>query len=162
MDWLDVLAVQGTLKCDVNGYSYYGKQYGISLTKQNIGSSNFNSGYIWKMKPVFQRDICISTFIVVLFTRAKTWKQPKCPLMDEWIKKSIGLPWWLSGKESTCDLGATRDAGSIPGLGRYPGGICGNPLQSFCIDNHIDRGAWWATLHRVTKKWTRLKRLNRT
>ena len=101
-------------------------------------------------------------FIVVLFTRAKTWKQPQCPLMDEWIKKTIGLPWWLSGKESTCNPGATGGAGSIPGLGRYPGRICSKPLQSFCIDNHMDRGAWWATLHRVTKRWTKLKRLSRT
>ena len=81
------------------------------------------------MKSVSQRDICISMFIVVLFTRAKTWKQPKCPLMDEWIKKSIGLPWWLSGKESTCNPGATGGAGSIPGLEKYPGGVHGNPLQ---------------------------------
>jgi len=40
-----------------------------------------------------------------------------------------GLPWWLSGKESSCNAGDTGDVGSIPGLGRSPGGGHGNPLQ---------------------------------
>ena len=41
-----------------------------------------------------------------------------------------GLPWWLSGKESACNAGATGDASLIPGLGRSPGEVNGNPLQS--------------------------------
>ena len=45
--------------------------------------------------------------------------------------------------------GDTRDAGSVPGLGRSPGVRHGNPLQ-----NLMDRGAWWATVHRVAKRWT--------
>ena len=45
-------------------------------------------GIYWKkMKSVSQRDICTLMFIATLFTIAKIWKQPKCPLMDEWIKK---------------------------------------------------------------------------
>ena len=52
------------------------------------------------------------------------------------------------------------DTGLIPGLGRSPGGGNGNPLQYSCWDNPTDRGAWWATVHRVTKSWTRLKRLS--
>ena len=39
------------------------------------------------------------------------------------------------------------DAGSIPGLGRFPGGGNGNPLQHSCLGNCMDRGAWWATVH---------------
>ena len=53
----------------------------------------------------------------------------------------IGLPWWLSGEESTCNAG---DTGSIPGLGRSPGAGSGNPLQYSCLENSMDRGAWWA------------------
>ena len=49
---------------------------------------------------------------------------------------------------------ATGDVGSIPGLGRSPGGGHGNPLQYSCLKNPIERGAWWATVHRVTKSWT--------
>ena len=49
-----------------------------------------------------------------------------------------------------------RDVGLIPGLGRFPGGGNGNPLQYFCLENSTDRGAWWATVHGVTKSWTQL------
>ena len=59
-----------------------------------------------------------------------------------------GLPWWLSGKESTCNAG---DAGLIPGSGISPGGGHGNPLQFSCLENPMDRGAWRATVHRVAK-----------
>ena len=51
-----------------------------------------------------------------------------------------------------------RDAGSIPGRGRSPGEGNSNPLQSSCLENPLDRGAWWATVHRVTKSWRRLRR----
>ena len=50
--------------------------------------------------------------------------------------------------------------GSIPGLGRSPGRGHGNPLQYSCLENAMDRGAWWPTVHRVTKSWTRLKWLS--
>ena len=46
--------------------------------------------------------------------------------------------------------------GSILELGRSPGGGYNNPLQYSCLENPMDRGAWWATVHRVTKSWTRL------
>ena len=50
------------------------------------------------------------------------------------------------------------DAGSISlGLGRSPGGGHGNPLQCSCLENPMDRGAWWATIHRVAKGCTQLK-----
>ena len=44
----------------------------------------------------------------------------------------------------------------IPGLGRSPGGGHGNPLQYSCLENPMDGGAWWATVHRVPKSWTQL------
>ena len=46
-----------------------------------------------------------------------------------------GLPWRFSGKESVCSAGATGDVGSIPGLGRSPGGGHGNSLQYSCLEN---------------------------
>ena len=45
--------------------------------------------YLEKMKSLIQKDICTTVFIAALFTIAKTWKQPKCPLTDEWIKKML-------------------------------------------------------------------------
>ena len=57
--------------------------------------------------------------------------------------------------ESACNTGAAGDAGLISGLGRSPEGKSGNPLQYSCLENPIDRGAWWATVHGDTKsqKW---------
>ena len=48
------------------------------------------------------------------------------------------------------------DSGLIPGLGRSPGIGNGNPLQYSCLGNPMDRGAWWATVHRAAKNQTRL------
>ena len=60
-------------------------------------------------------------------------------------------------KNLPANAGAVRDTGVIPGSGRSPGGGHGNPLQYSCLENPMDRGAWWATVHRVTQSWTRLK-----
>ena len=70
-----------------------------------------------------------------------------------------GLPQWPSSKESACNAGVAGDAGSIPGLGRSPGGGHGNPLQYSCLENPTDREAWRATVHKVKKNWAQLKQL---
>ena len=49
------------------------------------------------------------------------------------------------------DVGDVKDVGLIPGLARSPGGGHGNPLQYSCLENPMDRGAWWATVHRGAK-----------
>ena len=54
-------------------------------------------------------------------------------------------------KNPPANAGDARDAISIPGLGRFPGGGHGNPFQYSCLENPMDRGAWWATVHGVTK-----------
>ena len=60
-------------------------------------------------------------------------------------------------KTPPANAGDLRDAGSIPGSGRSPGGAHGNPLQYSCLENIMDRGAWRATVHRVVRSWTWLK-----
>ena len=67
-----------------------------------------------------------------------------------WI---LGFPGGSDSKESTCNVG---DLGSIPRLGRTPGGGHDNPLQYSCLENPMDRGAWRAIVHGVAKSWTRL------
>ena len=57
-------------------------------------------------------------------------------------------------KNLSANAGDVRDMGSIPELGRSPGGGHGNPLLYFCLGNHKDRGAWWATVHGVAKSRT--------
>ena len=54
-------------------------------------------------------------------------------------------------KKPPANAGAAGDMGSIPMLGKSPGGGNGNPLQYSCLGNHMDRGAWWAAVHGVTK-----------
>ena len=72
------------------------------------------------------------------------------------MEKELGLPWWLSGKESTCNARDAGGSGLIPGLGRSPGGGHGNPLQYSSLENFTDRGAWGATVHRVTESQIQL------
>ena len=66
---------------------------------------------------------------------------------------SMGFPGGSEVKASACDAG---DPGSIPGLGRSPGEGCGNQIQYSCLENPMDGGAWWATVHGVAKSRTRL------
>ena len=107
----------------------------------------------------------------------KTWFLNKIPTVHENVNKKVrshpkphseiiitktpfypfihicGLPQWLSGKESACNAG---DVGSTPGLGTFSGRRHGKPLQYSCLENPMDRRAWWAIAHRVTKSQTRL------
>ena len=62
------------------------------------------------------------------------------------------LPWWLMVKNSPANARDTRDIGLIPGLGRSPGVGNDNPLQYSCLENSMDRGAWWATIHGMAKE----------
>ena len=55
---------------------------------------------------------------------------------------------------------SVRDPGSIPGSGRSPGEGNGNPLQYSCLENSMERGAWWATVYGVAKSQTRLSDLH--
>ena len=60
----------------------------------------------------------------------------------------MDFPGGLEGKASACNAG---DRGSIPGSGRSPGEGNGNPIQYSCLENPMDRGVWWATVHGVTR-----------
>ena len=63
----------------------------------------------------------------------------------------MDLPGGSDDRESACNAG---HLGSIPGLGRSPGEENDYPLQYSCLENSMDRGAWWATVHGVTKSQT--------
>ena len=64
-------------------------------------------------------------------------------------KEKMGFPGGSVVKNPSANAGDTRDAGSISGSGRSPGGGHGNPLQYSCLENPMDRGASWATVHRA-------------
>jgi len=59
-------------------------------------------------------------------------------------------------KNPPTNAGDTRDAGLIPGSGRSPGEGNDNPLQYSCLENSMDRGVWWATVHGIAKNQTQL------
>ena len=65
---------------------------------------------------------------------------------------TIGFPGGLAVKNLPVSAGDTGDTSSIPGLGRSPGGGNSNPLQYACLENPMDRGAWWATVHGAAKE----------
>ena len=68
----------------------------------------------------------------------------------------MGFPGGSVGKESGCNTGDAGDTGSVPGLGRSPGGGHDNPLQHSCQENPIDRGAWQALVPGVAESRTQL------
>ena len=73
------------------------------------------------------------------------------------VKTIWGFPCGAVVKNLLADARDARDAGSIPGSGRSSGRGHDNPLQNSCLENLIDRAAWWAMVDRVAKSWTRLK-----
>ena len=99
---------------------------------------------------------------VTLTLFSKNWD----PIKGFWVRESHGekslrriklairgFPGGSDSKESACKAG---DPGSTLGLGRSPGEGNGNPLQYSCLENPMDRGTWWATVHGVSKSWRRL------
>ena len=70
------------------------------------------------------------------------------------LRASLGA---LVVKSWSSKAGDTRDSGSVLGSGRFPGGGHGNPLQYSSLENPVDRGAWWAVVHRVAQSRTQLK-----
>jgi len=75
-------------------------------------------------------------------------------LIPSWHKMERASQMAQVVKTLPANPGDTRDAGLIPGWGRSLGVGNGNPLQYSCLENPTDRGAWWATIHRVAKSWT--------
>ena len=82
-------------------------------------------------------------FIILLL---KKWEQ--LFLKKELLFLLKGFPGDSDDKESACNV---RDLGLIPGLGRFPGEGNGYPFQCSCLENSMDRGAWWAAIHGVAK-----------
>ena len=78
--------------------------------------------------------------------------KPGCPF--ESSRELLGFPGGTSGKESACQCRRPRVPGSISGSGRSPGGRHGNPLQYSCLENPVNRGARWATVHGDAKSQT--------
>ena len=91
-------------------------------------------------------------------TRLKRLSSSSSRCKNEYkLQDTLGFPRGSAGKESPCNA---RDTGLISGRGRSLGGVHGNPLQYSCLENPMDRGAWWAIVPRVAKSQTGLKQLS--
>ena len=80
------------------------------------------------------------------------------PLGQNWVNPTQLALWWRTHLPKQVSM---KNAGLIPGSGRPPGGEYSNALQYSCLENPMDRGAWWAMAHKVcTQSWTWLKQLS--
>ena len=185
MDWLDLLAVQGTLKSLLQHHSskasilLHSAFFIVQLSDPYMTTGKTIALTRWTFVDKVTSLLLnmLSRLVITLLLRSKcllTDGQGALACFGSWGRKESDtterLNWtesnskhlsndllssikWLSSKESTCQC---RRRGLIPGLVRSPGEGNGNPFQNSCLGNPIDRGAWWATIHGVTKSWTRL------
>ena len=94
--------------------------------------------------------------ILYLFvTSMLVWSLNSIHHYSHWTSQVV-----LVAKNTPANAGDTGDMGSVPGLGRSPGGGHGNPFQYSRLGNSMDRGAWRAAVHGVAKSWTQLKQLS--
>ena len=127
-------------------------------------------GHDWVTKQRFLSfpPTTVPIFLSYTHTQTRTHRKLKCLLVlyffriwciflmsfhDLFYITSWSFPGGSEVKVSACNAG---DLGSIPGSGRSPGEGNGNPLQYSCLENPMDGGAWWATVHGVLKSRTRL------
>ena len=99
----------------------------------------------------FGRFLFLNTIPIIVLLKTVT-------KLHGWIFKtlSISFPCFPGGSEVKASARNAGDLGLIPGSGRSPGEGNGNPLQYSCLENPMDGGAWWATVHRVAKSRIRL------
>ena len=74
----------------------------------------------------------------------------------------MGFPGGAVVKNLSANARGARDTGSIPGSGRFPGVGNGNPLQYSCLENSMDREAWWVIVPGIAKSWTQLSTYTHT
>jgi len=120
-----------------------------------------------------EKDTCVPLFTAVLFTIARIWKPPRCPLTDEWIKKlwyiysaikrntfESVLRKWLNLEPLIQSEVSQKEKDKYHILKHIYGEGNGNPLQCSCLENPRDGGAWWAAINGVAWSQTRLKWLS--
>ena len=104
----------------------------------------------------FRNEYWFRTQKICLLPTLSCWCEAYQIIMGRWLNlmKSRGAPGFPSSatglkkkKKSLANAGDRRDSGWIPGSERSPGGGKGNPLQYSCLENPVDRKAWWATVH---------------
>ena len=131
--------------------NHYGKQYGDSVKKKKKGIKlPYDPAVpllsIYPEEIIIEKDTPTPVFIAALFIIARLWKD---------------FPGGTVVKNPPANTGDAGDTVN-PGLGRSPGEGNSNPLQYSCLQNSMDRGAWWAIVHGVAKSQTQLSAHVRT
>ena len=107
-----------------------------------------------------QGHAVIQTWICIFYLNVSILKNVQCPEPSKIHKVKPDSQVALVVNNLPVNAGDVTDVGSIPGSGRSPGGGHGKPPQHSCLENPMDREAWWATVHRVAENQTQLKRLS--
>ena len=129
----------------------YLEQYQSSINVYKMNDCKNKKGMWWK--GLIKLDIIKCKIRILCFSL----KYINCQHINILIVCILtAFPGGASGKEPACQW----DKRSIPKSGRFPGGGHGDSLQDSCLENPMDRGAWWATVHGVTRTQTQLKWLN--
>ena len=116
----------------MDGGAWWATGHGVAKSQTRLSDFTFFKAFYQKSKKITQNERKYLSFI---------------------SEFGLGFPGGSEVKAPACNAG---DLGSIPGLGRSPGEGNGNSLQYSCLENPMDRGAWWATGHGVAKSRTRL------
>ena len=138
----------------------------MSLPKQsnsvfNNSHNMVTAGSVWLWKACYWLQ---RSFAYIIYFASYNSNGSPLHLIIELEWRPLELPRWCSGKDLPTNSGDTRDTGAvlIPGSGRSPGGGHGNPLQYSCLEDSVERGSWWATVHGITKSHTQWSRHTHT
>ena len=134
--WFDLFAFQGTLKS--------------LLYHHNLKASILWCSTFFKVQSSHQYFTTRKTIALTIWTLVS---KMMCLLFNTQSRFVMGLPDGSDSKESTCNAG---DSVSIPGLESPPEEGHGNPLQYACLENPMNKGAWWTTVDRVANSQTQL------
>ena len=132
----------------------------IKLSSEDIGWVSYNT-YPQGVNSQFSRrtivlspiPLCGFSPYIIKHSSVIRWVSYNSSQFWHYLHKD-GLPGALVVKSPPANVRDIKDLGSIPGSGRSLGGGHGNPLQYSCLENPMDRGAWWARVHRVTESDT--------
>ena len=141
MDWLDLFAVQGSLKSRFSHVQLFSTLW--TIAHQAPLSTRFSRQEYWSRLPFVPPGDLSNPGIESMSLASPALAARFFTLSHLGSPSSEGYR-----------TGNTGDMGSIPGSGRSPGEGNGNLLQYSCLENLVDRGAWWAIVHRVEKSWT--------
>ena len=122
------------------GIDIWREESTVSPLYLHIHEFNQRMENIWKKK-------------ILWSSRKQTWIFHSSSIIYIALTLYLGFPGGTDSKESDC---SAWDMGLIPGSGRSPGEGSGHPFQDSCLENPMDRGAWWAAVHGIAKSWMRL------